>query len=104
VFDFEISQKRDLTSYLKMAFRLDALYNVGILCTDDYPVYKQFTFAKKHVTSKAETSLVESKNPLIRHYLAPFNRKIKRFTKNIQMATHSIRLLFNQSLLLSIVN
>lgn len=53
--------------------------------------------------SKAETALVESKNSLIRHYLARFARKTRRFSKKLDMITHSLVLLFNQYLLVSIV-
>jgi len=45
---------------------------------------------------KAETSLVESKNSLIRHYLARFNRKTKRDSKAMDMIENSLLLLFSQ--------
>ena len=51
-------------------------YKVNYLCTDGYEAYSSFTLAeKKHSTTKAETSLIESTNFLIRHYLARFQRK-----------------------------
>ena len=40
--------------------------------TDGYEGYPSYKAAEKHCVSKAETSLVESKNSLIRHYLARF--------------------------------
>ena len=64
-----------------------------IMCTDGYEVYKKHMFSKKHVVSKAETSLVESKNSLIRHCLARFNRRTKRYSKALYMIANS--LLFN---------
>ena len=50
-------------------------YKIKILCTDGCELYSYYKLAEKHVITKAETSLVESKNSLIRHYLARFNRK-----------------------------
>ncbi|MCC8369842.1 MAG: IS1 family transposase, partial [Rickettsia endosymbiont of Stiretrus anchorago] len=41
-------------------------------------------------------------NSLLRHYLARFNRKTKRYSKAIDMIYNSILLLFNKNLLLSI--
>ncbi len=58
--------------------------------------------AKRHVVTKSETSLVESKNSLIRHYLARFNRKTKRYSKAIDMIENSLLLLFNRNLIESI--
>jgi insertion element IS1 protein InsB len=58
--------------------------------------------SERHVVTKAETSLIESKNSLIRHYLARFNRKTKRYSKAIDMIENSLLLLFNKSLTLSI--
>ncbi len=51
--------------------------------------------------TKAETSLVESKHSFIRHYLARFNRKTKRYSKAIDMIENSLLMLFNKELLLS---
>jgi len=85
-----------------MAIRLKEKYSISYLCTDDYAVYKQCEIAKKHTTTKAETSLVESKNSLIRHYLARFNRKTKRYSKAIDMIEASVLLLFNKHLWISI--
>jgi len=50
--------------------------------------------------TKAETSLVESFNSFIRHYLARFNRKTKRYSKAFDMIYNSIMMLFNKTLLL----
>jgi insertion element IS1 protein InsB len=48
------------------------------------------------LVTKSETALVESKNSLIRHYLARFNRKTKRYSKALDMITNSILILFNK--------
>ena len=97
-----MSENRDFASYQAMAMRLEEKYKIDILCTDYYPVYSKFRIARKHVQSKAETSLVESFNSLIRHYLARFNRKTKRYSKSIDMVKDSLNLLFNKDIMLSI--
>jgi insertion element IS1 protein InsB len=86
-----------------MATRIEKSFNIKILCTDGYDVYAKYRLAFRHVVTKAETSLVESKNSLIRHYLARFNRKTKRYSKAIDMIENSLILLFNKDLLSSIV-
>lgn len=53
--------------------------------------------SKNHATTKAEASLVESNNPLTRHYLVRFNRRTKRFTKAFDMIGHSLLLIFNKT-------
>ncbi len=86
-----------------MALRLESKYNIEYLCTDAYETYSKYQISKKHTTTKAETSLVESFNSLIRHYLARFNRKTKRYSKAFDMIENSLLLLFNKTLLLSLV-
>ncbi|MGX6960742.1 MAG: IS1 family transposase [Rickettsia endosymbiont of Pentastiridius leporinus] len=71
-------------------------------CSDHYDVYEAYKVAKKHYFTKKETALVESFNSLLRHYLARFNRKTKRYSKAIDMIYNSILLLFNKNLSLSI--
>ena len=82
--------------------RLSENYDIDICATDYYDVYNKFHIAKRHIMTKKETALVECKNSLIRHYLARFNRKTKRYSKAIDMIANSILLLFNKNLLLSI--
>ena len=78
---------------VKLIRRLEERYNnIKYLCTDHYNVYNKYKLAEHHIQSKAETSLVESKNSLVRHYLARFQRKTKRFSKSIDM----MRLFKNQ--------
>ncbi len=79
-----------------MALRLEKTYKIKILCTDGYEVYKQYKIAEKHVITKSETSLVESKNSLIRCFLARFNRRTKRYSKSIEMIIVSLKLLFQK--------
>jgi len=87
-----------------MALRLEKRgYKVNILCTDGYEGYCSYKLANRHVVTKAETSLVESKNSLIRHYLARFNRKTKRYSKAFDMILHSLVILFYKETLLTIL-
>ena len=97
-----MTDSREFSAYLPMASRLEEKYKIDYLCTDDYAVYKKFKIANNHLTTKAETSLVESKNSLIRHYLARFNRKTKRGSKAMDRIEASILLLFNKNIAFSI--
>ena len=87
-----------------MKCKIKKLKHYNISTSDYYAVYGKYKIAKKHVMSKKETALVESKNSAIRHYLARFNRKTKRYSKAIDMIYNSILMLFNQKLLISIIN
>jgi insertion element IS1 protein InsB len=98
IVDFEVGD-RSQDTYKKMEDRIKNKYSVKKLCTDKYSVYKKQKLAKEHYETKAETSLVESKNSLIRHYLARFNRKTKRYSKSIEMITATLILFFNKNLL-----
>lgn len=86
-----------------MAMRLENKYEIEYLCTDDYSVYKKYKIAKKHVITKSETCLAESKNAMIRRCLARFNRKTCRYSKALDMIEDSLTLLFNKDLLRSII-
>jgi insertion element IS1 protein InsB len=98
-----VTESRDFHAYQPMAMRLHEAYNIEYLCTDDYDVYKKYHIGNKHLTTKSETCLVESKNSLLRHYLARFARKTKRYSKAIDMIEASIIILFNKHLALSII-
>ena len=87
-----------------MAQRLESRYEIDIACSDRYDVYDKYRIARRRYMTKAETSLVESFNSLIRHYLARFNGKTKRYSKAFDMIYNSIMMLFNKNLLLSIVS
>ncbi len=82
--------------------RLSENYDIDISCSDYYDAYGKYKIATRHYMTKTETSLVESFNSLIRHYLARFNRKTKRYSKAIDMVVHSLTLLFNRNSLASI--
>ena len=103
VTDFEVTTSRDFSAYLPMALRLEESYDIEISCSDYNDVYGKYKIAQKHCMTKAETSLVESFNSQLRHYLARFNRKTKRYSKAIDMIKNSILMLFNKELLLSII-
>ena len=104
VIDITVSSCREKWVYVEIAERLEKLgYEVAILCTDGYEGYGYYQLGKRHVITKSETALVESKNSLIRHYLARFNRRTKRYSKSIHMITASLLMLFHKTLLLSIL-
>lgn len=89
--------------YVRMAQRLEREgYKVSILCTDGYEGYGYYRLAKRHVISKSDTSIVESKNSLIRLNLARFNRKTRRFSKAFDMIFASLIILIHKSLALTI--
>ena len=101
VIEFEVSRARDFASYFGLALRVKEKYRVEISCSDYYEVYNKYHIGDKHVCSKSETSLVESFNSRIMHYLARFHRKTKRYSKAIDMIVNSLLLLFNKQLLIS---
>jgi len=104
IIDITVSKTRSKSVYFTIVRKLELKkYKINYLCTDGYESYAYYKIAKKHIVTKAETSLVESKNSLIRHYLARFNRKTKRYSKAFDMIYHSIIILFYKSLLLSIL-
>ena len=98
VIDFEVGDRSKFT-YLKLAFRLEKRYNINHLCTDNYSAYGYYKISNQHHITKSETSLVESVNSLIRHYLARFNRRTKRYSKSIKMLTASLVLFFHKDLI-----
>ena len=95
IIKIKVTESRDSACYLHIAREIEEDYNVNILCTDAYPVYAQYNLGGRHVVTKSETSLVESKNSIIRHYLARFNRKTKRYSKAIDMIENSLLMLFH---------
>ena len=96
IIDYEIGDRSKWT-YYKLYRRLKDKYKVNYLCTDGYEAYSSFILAeKKHTTTKAETSLIESTNFLIRHYLARFQRSSIRFSKSLEYVYYSLLLLFTQ--------
>jgi insertion element IS1 protein InsB len=85
VIDFEVTESREFSAYLPMAMRLEEAYKIEISCSDYYDVYGKYRISKERYMTKSETSLVESFNSLLRHYLARFNRKTKRYSKAVDM-------------------
>ena len=82
-----------------MVIGLKKKYSIKILCIDRFKVYNRYKISKQHVSSKSETSLVESKNSLIRYYLARLNRRTKRYSKAFDMIEHSLLLFFHRKML-----
>jgi insertion element IS1 protein InsB len=93
----------DKSTWLNMVFRLKEKYKIRYLCTDGNPVYSYCKFTEKHIITKAETSLVESWNQRLRHYLARLKRRTLCYSKSQEMLRLSILLLLNKELVLSIV-
>ena len=86
-----------------MAKRLVFNFKINISCSDYYGVYDKYIVSEEHIMTKAETCLVESFNYLIRHYLAIFNRKTKRYSKSLEMIYHSLILFSNRAMALAIL-
>lgn len=61
--------------------------------TDYWKAYQEFLPEEKHIQSKAETFTVEGYNSLFRHFLARLRRKIKCYTKSLEMLIISVKLL-----------
>ena len=59
--------------------------------------------ANTHIITKKETSLVESWNCRLRHYLARLKRKTLCYSKLEEMLRISITLLVNKEIVLDIV-
>lgn len=101
--DFELGSAEKGT-WLNLVFRLQDKYQkIKYLATDANPVYSYYKFTEKHIVTKAETSLVESFNCRLRHYLARLKRKTLCYSKNIDMLRISINLFLNIEKVLSII-
>jgi IS1 family transposase len=104
IIDIIVSKKREKWVFVNMAQRLKRKgYKVSILCTDGYEGYSYYSLAERHVISKSETALVESKNSLIRLNLARFHRKTRRFSKAFDMIFVSLLILIHKSTALTIL-
>jgi IS1 family transposase len=99
----------DQTTSLNLFERVFKYNKVEALCTDTNPTYQSLMryygveFSTKHHITKAETSLVESWNMRLRHYLARLKRKSLFNNISIEMRSISILMLLNKELVLSIV-
>ena len=100
--EFEIGSA-EVRTWLNIVFRLEKSYTIKHLCTDGNPVYSYYKFTKKHIITKAETSLVESWNCRLRHYLARLKRKTLCYSKSIDMLRISINLLINKDIVYGLV-
>jgi insertion element IS1 protein InsB len=60
--------------------------------TDKWKIYRQLLPKEKLIQSKKETSQIESKNNLIRHYLPRFHRKTHCYSKAKHMVQATIAL------------
>ena len=101
--DFEVMETRDLQAYRRLALKIKKKFKINILCIDGNFAYKKIKISNKHVTSKSETCLVESKNSIIRRRLARFHRRTSCYSKALDMVSASLLLLFNEKLLYSII-
>ena len=105
--DFEVGTA-DQTTALELFERIYKQNKVEFLCTDANPVYQSLMkyygveYGTKHHITKAETSLVESWNMRLRHYLARLKRKSLCYSKSIEMLRISILILMNKELVPSI--
>lgn len=104
IIDIVVSHNREKWVYVRLAQRLKRRgYKVQILCTYGYEGCGYYKLAERHVVSKAETSLVESKSSLIRPNLVRFNRKTRRFSKAFDMICASLVILIHKSEALAIL-
>ena len=98
ILDFEVTKTLDIWAYQTIADRLRKRYNINILCTDGDYAYDKLKIAKRHIITKSETCLVESKNTIIRRRLARFNRRTCRYSKAFDMVVASLTLLFRENI------
>jgi insertion element IS1 protein InsB len=87
---------------INLVFRLKERYNnIKYLATNGNPIYSYYKFTEKHIITKAETSLVESFNCRLRHYLARLNRRTLCYSKSKDMLRLSIMMLINKNEMLA---
>ena len=78
-------------------------YWLFIVCTDGSQAYhKVIHKTKTRIISKSETCLVESKNFLLKNFLARLNKRTSRYSKSIRMLELSIKMFFNKKRLFEI--
>ena len=103
ILNFAVTETRDLQVYRQLALKIKQKFKINILCTDGNFAYKKIKLSNKHVISKSDTCLVESKNSIIRRRLARFYRRTSCYSKAFDMVSASLLLLFNEKLLYSII-
>ena len=69
-------------------------YRPDVYYTDHWRAYPAVLPASRDRASKGETYTVERVNSLIRHYLARFRRRIRCFSRSVEMRAYSLELLF----------
>ena len=105
IVDIEVSKGRTKKAFKQICKRLqDKGYQVGLLCPDGCKCYRGRNLGKEHVVCKSQTTLVENKHSLIRHYLARFHRRTRRYSKALDMIYYSLLLFFHKDLLWGILN
>ena len=99
IIDITVSKNREKFVFVRIAQKLERKeYKVKILCSDGYEGYRILPISSTTIVTKAEKSLIELKNSLIRYYLARFKRKTKRYSKAFDMIFASLAILFNKTL------
>jgi len=61
-------------------------------------VFKEMKIPEPHTMTKSETHLIESFNSSIRDNLARFNRRTKRFSKNIKALHYTLKLFIHRDI------
>jgi insertion element IS1 protein InsB len=75
---------RDTNTFKRLWDRISSI-PCGTYFTDNWDSYKELIPRSKHVISKGETCVVESKNSQIRTYGSVFHRKTKCVSKSMEM-------------------
>ena len=74
----------------KLRPNINHIYTDANSCYD--VVFKEMNIPEPHTMTKTETYFIESSNSSIRDNLARFNRKTKRFSKNIKGLYYALKL------------
>lgn len=87
----------DKRNYIDLAMTLEKQCGkIRYMCTDGYKAYGYYKIAEQHITSKAETYLVQSFNASMRGMLARLNRRTKRVSKCAEMLRLTLVMFFNK--------
>jgi len=77
------------------------IYSDANSCYD--VVFKELQIPEPHTMTKTQTYLIESSNSSIRDNLARFNRKTKRFSKDIKALAYALKLHFYREIVLKAI-
>ena len=83
IIDFEIGSRTTKT-FRKLWERISKI-DCDVFYSDNWSSYRKLIPSEKHVITKKETCMVESKNSQIRNYGSPFVRKTKCVSKKMKM-------------------